>query len=493
MSTNHAHCEIQVADEEARRFARWAKSQLSRADHTLRKARSQCAQINRLPPELMINIFQLKGTSNELPAASLRRAILLSGVCSHWRRLITRTTSFWSLIPLGHSKNSEKITLLCLQRARKGPIEIVANSRKSSPWAASSALAPHVQQIRSLSLSAGSLDQIHSVTECLLKLKAPSLLEELSVTFHGRTNFGTPAPIFPDSMLASALDILNTLTRGLHVLNLRGASIDWRHFAFDELVTLRLNGSSVLGGSIASLDQLAHIATVSPKLRVLELRSVGLEGSRTISRAFSMNSLKMLRLCDLKFGVLHDILQLISLGSCEVELFVNDFSFTATGRHLSKDLIDSGISQLKLLSQKLPSITTLGLGPSQLSHASLWLKSVWGLLQHLNTLSFEDCELTAELLSIIPPPQTGIGHWPQIRTVRMRDVRIVDPDAFKLMLSNHSIEHVDMAKCWLARTSGNSHYGFTPINFSSPLYEWLDEAIPKLSFSLDYSSQWAIW
>ncbi|KDQ16333.1 hypothetical protein BOTBODRAFT_260256 [Botryobasidium botryosum FD-172 SS1] len=115
---------------------------------TLNAARQQCYQvapINRLPDEILIQIFHSPPfTRDDIHKYRQSNAILVSSVCHRWRQLATQTGSLWSTIhfqkPLTHhsitgdridrlglSEADEflNVARLCLQRSNDCGLEII--------------------------------------------------------------------------------------------------------------------------------------------------------------------------------------------------------------------------------------------------------------------------------------------------------------------------------------------------------------------------------
>jgi hypothetical protein len=482
-ATDHAHCGANVVNEEHQCLINWAQSQLSDASLTLKKAQNQCTPINRIPSELLVEIFRLSVHS---PSASnahimVRDAVLLSSICSYWRTLIIATTSFWSLVPLGHTEGSENITLLCLKRVQTGPLDISGVSSGLSHWRAKSAIALHIQRIRSLYLSAETLDQIHSIMKCMLHLKAPSPLKKLSIHLYVSVRAYSPAHIFPTSSRLQG--VFQILTRGLRILELHNITMNWCLFTLDELQVLRLTSDISLGGFLL-LNQLAHILATSLNLCVLELSNVALDGIRENDTPISMRSLKTLILRSLAFDVLCDILQSILPGPYDIQLFADYRTFRKRLPRIEST--SEGVDQLVPLFRKFYNITTLCLESDELIFEPLWLRSVLGALPNLNSLLLDGSQLTKEVISTITrlpskelPETAGASPFPQIRTIGMRAVTITDSEAFKIMITSLAIEHMELMGCELLRDD-RVGYCTSVIKTSSPLYQQLSQIVPKL-------------
>ncbi|KAJ7602298.1 hypothetical protein DFH06DRAFT_1259087 [Mycena polygramma] len=81
--------------------------------------RSLCAPIRRLPPELLVEIFDICSvdtTADEFDRVSKRKLLQLSQVCAHWRKLAIGTPQLWSTILCDTSlwRPSSSDTLLSL-------------------------------------------------------------------------------------------------------------------------------------------------------------------------------------------------------------------------------------------------------------------------------------------------------------------------------------------------------------------------------------------
>lgn len=501
IATDHARCNISLAREESQHFTERIKSRLSYADTLLKRVQNQCIPFNLIPSELLVQIFQhaINHPNRETRFHSrvwprVRHTTLLSAVCSHWRKIITQTSLFWSQIPLGQTEASKSATLLYLERAQGRPIAISAILLHPRPWRGKSALVRHAQQIRTLSIFA-EIPQIKSIMECMQHLESPSSLKELSVERFA--NFGSPPTgIFEGSPHVALRTSFSALAKNLQTLRLEGVYLDWFRFTFDKLEVLKLGWN----GGTFSLDQLAHIAATSPGLRILELRSLSLDNSQKDSQPIiQLPSLQSLCLRYLKLDVLCAVLGSLSPGSYSTQVFIDDYCFefqvTNATMDLPEESIDEGMRRLKRLFQMPHNITTLGLRLNDAIYVRRWLLLVLQMVPRLNTLHFERTHLTSRELFMITRPQNEESHatvdhlFPAIHTIRMQDVRITDLEAFKSMVASYPIQCMDMRACWIP--SRKNVYGYAQVDSTCAFYQWLSQRIPRMTLSR-YDEEWDI-
>ncbi|KAB5590007.1 hypothetical protein CTheo_6556 [Ceratobasidium theobromae] len=467
VNTYHAYRDIGIIEIKSQLPIDQEESNPSHNGKVSNKAQHSCTPVNRLPSEILADILLCDARSyGPTPYSVIHRAVLLSGVCSYWRRVITSTSSFWSRIPLDHSQRTEDIVSLCLKHSQGGPINISAESFSYSSLRGRSALIHHYQQIRSLSLYTEFLSHVYLVMRCVLISGVPSRLEELSVSLLTYERPLPPTYLLPNFLHEDLWARLRALVKGLRILNLDSIGLNWLQFSFDKLQRLRLSKGSMFSHDAPPLDQLAHIVANSPNLRILEIEELRLQGARKNSQPISMGSLETLRIGFLGHDALRDLLRSISPGSYSIQIRIALHSFVASADYRSKESIERGVAQIVPLFRQFPNITTLGfdLDFDKLKWIPLWLPRTLQVLPNLQSIYLDGLAgqpLTYKILSILtrPPNEEPVGStnrsFPGFRTIRVSDAIIKAPEAFKTMITSHPIERVELIGCWIMPSEHN--------------------------------------
>ncbi|ETW77498.1 hypothetical protein HETIRDRAFT_421621 [Heterobasidion irregulare TC 32-1] len=189
---------------------------LREALSSLREWRNRLPPVSRLPPELLVSIFSLLA-ADEAPTVRYRISlgwIVVSHVCSHWRRVALDSPVLWANINFDLS--SWWIQTM-LDRAKQGPLVIRAIRIRYAEDAESvlGVLSSHMSQRRELGLRQplGGVDTINPVVKFLTS-PAPSL-EWVKFVVETKKNVHIPNNMFGDYALS------------LRVVTLVGCTIPW--------------------------------------------------------------------------------------------------------------------------------------------------------------------------------------------------------------------------------------------------------------------------
>lgn len=98
----------------------------------LRHRLNSLVRINRLPPELLAEIFYFcqvepwnrhEDESKFKPIGTQLRWIFILCVCHHWREIALATPRLWARVPLDHTR----FAIECIIHAKSSPLHLVAN------------------------------------------------------------------------------------------------------------------------------------------------------------------------------------------------------------------------------------------------------------------------------------------------------------------------------------------------------------------------------
>ncbi|KAF8323307.1 hypothetical protein DL93DRAFT_680271 [Clavulina sp. PMI_390] len=174
----------------------------------------------RLPPELLLGVFELLVGSTSIPEVH-HTLLAITSVCSYWRSLAISSPSLWtrvyygplkSLVSQRSARKISKRARVFLERSRSLPIEILAENtlfpsiaplvptiRDQRLWIAIRPFISQLSRCRELTLNCTYVDS-RSLWERLSKANL-GLLESLSFKDrynHPMTDTGVPSPVFED-------------------------------------------------------------------------------------------------------------------------------------------------------------------------------------------------------------------------------------------------------------------------------------------------------
>ncbi|CAE6432573.1 unnamed protein product [Rhizoctonia solani] len=471
-STEPSLSHLDETSENCDGFIESTREELLRIELALKTARNQQAFINRLPPELHAKIFEYDLDANKpdintrtVSSIRLSRIVSLSAVCTHWRKLVVGTGSFWSHIPIHLSEN---LVALCVKRANSIPLEVMAINKKRGAKNGSNriskgenALRGHSHNIQSLTVSAFILERIHSLINCVLESSIPRSLRELSVTYT-KANWTHEAPTEPDTRPKIRLD---TLTKDLYTLRLRGIYIDWNECAFEKLCMLKLDGLHAL-----RLAELEQALVASPMLQVLEISRSELYGSRTSSKPLALPHLKTLRLIYME-AALGMIVDMLEPGDYTTELDVSMYCAMKPPL-VSKE---AWIQELQRIVPKMCHVTVLGIRnePHVLEEASFLSIDDIIALPDLITLRLQGFPLEPKPILVL---EKVLQSLPQINKLQLRRVIIKSTETFQDMIERCAVQRIELINCRVY--SGGK---ILRIERGTPLYKWALESAPRVS------------
>ncbi|CAE6452210.1 unnamed protein product [Rhizoctonia solani] len=457
--------------EKCNKFIESTREELLKIGLALKTARNQQASINRLPLELLVRVFEFDldtprpfNNSGTLSQTRLSRIVSLSVVCTHWRKLVVETGSFWSHIHLPHS---ESLVALCVERANNGTLDVVATNTTDNvtnlpdgSWKGKSALRGHTHKIRSLTVSAYILERVHSLISCVLEPSTPRSLREFSVIYIGPSWIHQDAPNGPNTQPKISLD---ALAKDLYTLSLTGIYLNWNECAFERLCVLKLNGLHAL-----CLAELEQALVASPMLHVLEIAHVVLYGERTSSKPLGLPHLKTLRLTCME-AALGMIVDMFEPGDYTTELNVS----LSRARAFPRLSQEAWIQELQCIVPKMCHVTVLGIGhePCVLEEASF--SSILTALPDLIILRLQDLLLKPNPLLAL---EKILQALPQINKLQMTRVSITDVETFQGVIERCSVQWIELINC-LDYSDGER----PRIERGTPLYKWAVGSDPRVS------------
>ena len=214
-------------------------------DRPLQSLWNASVPVNRLPPEIMLEIFQaLRAVSEydgELTETSGRWVswTRLSYVCRSWRDVICNSALFWQNI---HVKNELRWVELCLSRSREIPLNIFFHSSATLPGACD-ILSSHTRRIKRVTVRQTARDTV----SCLTRFFQPimPMLQRFSLD---ACHTESDTTCFGDSNFFHLLPSLNTLRLGY-------AHIDWNSVGARKLRVLHLRDWTPPDKHLLSLRQ----------------------------------------------------------------------------------------------------------------------------------------------------------------------------------------------------------------------------------------------
>ncbi|CEL62966.1 hypothetical protein RSOLAG1IB_10613 [Rhizoctonia solani AG-1 IB] len=276
-----------------------AKSAISQT----RNCSSQAVPIHTLPTEVLTRIFHMvvaaqwcnisgyrkKIQEEEVSGSYPDQPVVISHVCSFWRRIIISSSSLWSHLdfsfpdiandPLSISRLETSIN-----RSGQSLLEVHIDASDHFDYITTTGEMTNFMTLngprtRSLELEVGmhkgtiSLEFCHSIlTSCFTRC-APGTLRQLSIIKRGEYNHyqaiepANHMRVHQPILLAASEQYLEDLWLHIDVLRLRGLYPIWSSKIYHRLVELRL---PLIQGGMMSESQLVSILKSSPQLRILE-------------------------------------------------------------------------------------------------------------------------------------------------------------------------------------------------------------------------------
>ncbi|KAH7340875.1 hypothetical protein B0J17DRAFT_716054 [Rhizoctonia solani] len=411
-----------------------------------------------MPPEILAEIFQYVVDGVYHPwnvRSSVSRLLFLCSICSCWRSVIFTKTSFWSRVPIGQDESSRRLTLLCLKHSQDSPINVVACAESQEPWNGEDVLDQHVHRIRSLLISTESTESnthISSMLDLLLKNQIPPSLIHLAIEAR-RPDESLPAiPVYHPNF--------TKLCGQLHTLDLKGLMIDdWNDCSFAELRSLALGNSGLYSGMSD------RFASTARHMRVMEYYSRDRwQKDEPSWPSFPTRAPMTIRIHHPSFDMFLYFLGLLPLQGIpnvlDIELALDRRSVTHPSEEPS---LSAGIILLLPSLRKSRAIGSLILEDTQLKPFSgTVMRFMLEALPTLHTLTLEKFELTETTLRgftrfVDPelPPDERVP-FPAFEVLRLYYSRILDYDAFKLMVASHPVRRLHIWGCRLERDENDA-------------------------------------
>ncbi|CAE6535161.1 unnamed protein product [Rhizoctonia solani] len=445
---------------------------------------SETVWINRLPPELLIKIFQFNldiyasrymYDIDDLLELHIERIISLSYVCSYWRQVAVKTSSFWSHIPI---HLSEALVALCVERADNTPLDIVAT--KSSwgattlweGWERDNALRAKAHHIRSLTILAHTRVRVCLPIDWVLEPGIQQNLQELSVHY---TGYCRNWPNLGLSTTNSSPCIkLDGLARGLCTLRLKRIGTNWYECAFENLNELKLEMISL------DLQELERVLLASPVLQVLELIHLITPfrfqvGPRDKPKPLNLSYLRRvyLRAFDSNYDIWY-IVSMFGPGAHRIELYINFAPDGPLGSALWQHS-QAYIQMLQHTIHETRNVTVFGIGHHMGRAQALLFPYIVAALPDLTTIRLLDMKLGREPLLVL---EDTLRRFPQIKQLEIKSVNVTEAEAFKNVIENSSLERIELVNC-----RGTQDGEISPIESGTSLYNQGLELAPEVSIS----------
>ncbi|KAF8597677.1 hypothetical protein BDV93DRAFT_562094 [Ceratobasidium sp. AG-I] len=261
--------------------------------HLLPKRRNTLALINKLPPEVLQQIFAalplcVHNIDNEVPL-HIGSIEVITEVCGYWRRMAINTACLWTHIDLTVGSNFHALyqrSTNFFERSRGAPIHLHISDPSAGGYscyepqviALTKHIAPHLIRIQSL--------DVHSRyhPKCLIcpmnafwlsngsigSTKALSIRKPGSngLVFLGGTSRATPE--------LKSQEHGGELLHSLSTLHLQNTYFPWSSSAYRGLIDLRLDFTGVIDTTDISVSQstFADILSSSPQLATLKLSNL---------------------------------------------------------------------------------------------------------------------------------------------------------------------------------------------------------------------------
>ncbi|KAF8599923.1 hypothetical protein BDV93DRAFT_511307 [Ceratobasidium sp. AG-I] len=475
--------------------------ELDRARVALANTRNaQCSPINRMPPELLVYIFQIivdiaypldiyDSVSSTNPAAKLIQ------VCSRWRQVAVEARSLWSciVVPYQASRDYERVSISArtqLGRTRGSSIDLFLSFAQTYTLDDSrfrptiNMIKPYVKELRSLVVRLPRSKHIESLLECCVTNGTPGSLSRLEIT---QNSF--PALLFrqPDS---KTHERLNQYLRSVRILRLCRVAFDWKCIVFEQLNELSL--CHLDAPCCPTLAQLAGVLSASPGLRRLRLKKMTIhdEIEPVIHSPVRLEHLQTLALDKLDDSSSCGVISVLSLGRQSLDLtFKGDFNSSKTLMALRRFASENRIEKFRFTSvptrqplqeilESLPGITYLVLDELKLGGPDI------NTLAHCNSIP----PLPPSSPLVQPNPTSPL---PKLKTLAFFDCTIFcDEATFKEAISSLSLKCFCLHNCSIEAPTGSQNMSSSVstrlcgIDATTELGIWLTE---HLSGILDVS------
>lgn len=245
---------------EVRRYIIQRSRQLREEELSLKSLWNSTAPIGRLPPELLLEIFQtVKATFehriwNEWDdVAEPMSWTTLTGVCRAWRDVICSTPHLWKVVHIG---NEREWVNLCIERSREVPLQIFVHVPEILP----SVLEP----LSNCAYRISKLVVLHATQETLtalwqlIQLSLPSLKELCIDANKVAADYICLGDMISEANLPS-----------LDTVRLASAHVDWRSDAVQRLRVIHLRDWFPSDEHVLSLSDFLLALEACPNLEDL--------------------------------------------------------------------------------------------------------------------------------------------------------------------------------------------------------------------------------
>ncbi|KAJ1307121.1 hypothetical protein OPQ81_001239 [Rhizoctonia solani] len=323
---------------------------LARAQVHINQMRNSLIFINTFPPEILLKIFRFVAFSaldTHFSAATpsfsqqddYKDLLVLTHVCSYWRRILLDAPPFWSRFELdtrnsikGESERAE----MYFDRAR-GTSRSLFIEERTPHYFNNADFEMILEIIRSrldnlTQLALLNFPRIHYVSRAIshwLKYGKPGVLQSLTIQMDPELQIGEPIDtedIDDDKQASLIFDSLRTLA-------LRGVKFDWESPVYHNLVQLHI--SNIPYEASPHIHHMLDILSASPLLRTLKISNMAiLRCDQVPVEPIHLTELENLELMALTYESLDVLLPMILPQS-------KDFTFRVSLLALEDNLVSA--------------------------------------------------------------------------------------------------------------------------------------------------------
>ncbi|KAG9127730.1 hypothetical protein FRC07_010342 [Ceratobasidium sp. 392] len=412
----------------------------------MRNNSTTLVRVNRLPPEILANIFALSKTYCVRDDRMCFHNF--TGVCAYWRQIATNRAELWTHIDVG-PEVPDSLTKLLLERTQDIPIHVhlhepnpkVHDDRPTPEHEVSRVtklLSPHMHRVCTLDIESHSYSRsfVGTMLNLWFEKGDPSLAKTLLVFRPSADKLLCPNGQSRNGVLLSRSGNAMAILRSLTKLHLQNVKFDWDSGAYRGLVDLRL--STLCDNISMSVSQLADIISENPKIVTLKLRRLRITCTTDWDQPppIELNCLKVLSLFFINSDSLRLLLPLIALPRAPSDLIVGLSICNDIHKELVQFFARSQMTTLYLYDAGYPFSAWTSLLNSLPSPHNLVLHEF-----HMHDISTPE-KITPEPLELTSPPR--------LPTVTLLQCTVT-LEGLKNLVSNHNIQDLHLERCRVYR------------------------------------------
>lgn len=306
----------------------------------IRNSSASLVPINKLPPEILLHVFQILTFQNScrqyhssissLGQHKVREMLLtLTHVCTRWRTIVVGAPSFWSHIHLD-VKTFERLDDSCnlieayFQRANDQPLCIQFDGRSGVHISSritrriADCLHPHLKRVELLHLiNVNDYSGLLQLLTLWLTNGKGGSVHTLVVWLNNQQRDWKL-----HSINALSEQRVNSCLLPVRVLRLNGVYFDWTSQVYHNLLMLQVG--SLRDEATPTLQEITTILASSPQLQTLQLSNMTISNtSSAVIQPVVLNNLKVLDLLHLDPEAVCMLLALIVLPSKDLSVRVD--------------------------------------------------------------------------------------------------------------------------------------------------------------------------